>query len=129
MAVTHFSEVAVTGETVAADRAVTQITSVTTGVTINSSAGAITTVTQTALTDDQDTFTVTNDKVAAEDTVVLSIKSYSGTLGTNGMPCAVVTAVADGSFNITIANMDNATLSGVLVINFVIIKAGPDDAA
>lgn len=125
----RFSELAVEGDRVAANRAVTQLTDMSTAVTINSSAGAITTADDTIASDAHFTFTVTNSEVALEDTIVLSIRSYDATYGTNGMPGLFVSAVADGSFDITIHNQLQAanSIDGIFVINFVVIKAGPSD--
>ena len=62
---------------------------------------------------------MTNSAVAATDTVVLSIKS-----GAVATPLAWVSAVAAGSFNITISNLHASTAeTGALVINFAVIKA------
>lgn len=95
--------------------AVTQITSRTTGVTLNKVAGAITLFSAAGMAT-WASFTVTNSAVAATDTIVLSVKS-----GTNKYLYSV-TAVAAGSFEISFA-----TTSGVAVdapvFNFAVIKA------
>jgi hypothetical protein len=97
----------------------TQTTSRTTGVTLNKTCGAITTHTASLAVAAEATFTVTNSAVAATDTVVLSIKS-----GAVATPLAWVSAVAAGSFNITISNLHASTAeTGALVINFAVIKA------
>mgnify|MGYP001568503230 CR=1 FL=1 len=99
--------------------AVTQATSITTGVTCNAYSGVITTVSQTVAGGAEASFTVTNDKVAATDTVLVSIKTHTSA----GLFFAAVTAVAAGSFRISIANLDAAAGNNVLVINFVVLKA------
>ena len=116
MARTHFS-----GPVVTADfGAVTQITSAATGVTIDKAAGVITTVVQNIAAAGEVQFTVTNSKVKATDTVNLSIRSGS----TGGTTIANVTAVADGSFQITLTNLHTATAeTGTLLINFVVLGA------
>ncbi|MDE2096978.1 MAG: hypothetical protein KGL39_07015 [Patescibacteria group bacterium] len=103
------------GYTTGAGGAVTQLTSRTTGVTLNTPTGAIT-LFAAAGTTAFTTFTVTNSKVAATDTIVLSVKS-----GTN-VYLALVTAVAAGSFNITFWTT-GGTNSDSPVINFAVIKA------
>lgn len=100
---------------------VTQATSITTGVTLNKLAGAITTVSQTLAAGAEGTFTVTNSEVAATDVVVACLKSTSSA----GGPFLVgVTAVAAGSFDITVTNTSDATAgNNTLVISFVVLKA------
>lgn len=97
---------------------VTQITSITTGVTLNTHSGQITTVSSTLAAGAEATFTVTNSKVAATDIVIAHLASTSSA----GTPVAVVSAVAAGSFNITIANLHaSAALDNTMVINFGVI--------
>jgi hypothetical protein len=98
--------------------AVTQITSAATGVTINANSGTITTVTQNIAAAGEVQFTVTNSAVSALSVPVVSVAS--GTVG--GTTIASVTAVAAGSFQITLTNL-HATVaeSGVLVINFAVL--------
>ena len=116
MARIHFS-----GPVVTADfGSVTQITSASTGVTIDKAAGVITTVTQNIAAASEVQFTVTNDKCKATDVPVVAIRS--GTVG--GTTIANVTAVADGSFQITLTNLHSGTAeTGVLLINFVVLGA------
>lgn len=99
---------------------VTQGTSITTGVTLDRPCGTITTFAASAAAGAEDgPFTVTNATVAATDTVVVAIKSYAGT----GTPQVYVSAVAAGSFAITITNLNGATaLNAAIVINFAVIK-------
>lgn len=93
---------------------VTQATSRTTGVTINNPTGAITLFSAAGSTT-ATTFTVTNSKVDATDTVVISQKS-----GTN-LYQAFVTAVAAGSFNVTFYTT-GGTATDAPVLNFAVIK-------
>lgn len=96
---------------------VTQITSATTGVTVNTYCGTITTVAQNIAAGAEVQFTVTNSKVTANSVPVVSIAS--GTVG--GTTIASVTAVAAGSFQITLTNLHAATAeTGTLVINFIV---------
>jgi hypothetical protein len=94
---------------------VTQITSRSTGVTLNKVSGAITLFTA-AGSATATTFTVTNSAVAATDTIVLSVKSSTNKY------LAFVTAVAAGSFEITFYTT-GGTASDAPVINFAVLKA------
>lgn len=109
------SSTAALGYPAGAGGAVTQITSRTTGVTLNKLCGAIT-LFAAAGSATAATFTVTNSTVAATDTVIVNAKS-----GTN-VYLTYVTAVAVGSFNITF-NTTGGTTSDSPVFNFAVIKA------
>jgi len=95
--------------------AVTQITSRTTGVTLNKTNGAVT-MFSAAGSAVAATFTVTNSTVAATDTVLLSVKSSTNVYLT------FVTAVAAGSFNVTFQTTGGVSVDAP-VINFAVIKA------
>lgn len=100
--------------------AVTQATSITTGVTCNSLSGVITTVSQTVAAGAEAEFTVTNSLVEATDVPVVAIKTHTSA----GEFIAAVTAVAAGSFNIRLTNLHASTAgNNVLVLNFVVLKA------
>jgi len=94
---------------------VTQLTSRTTGVTLNKTTGAIT-LFSAAGTTTAATFTVTNSTVAATDIIILNQKS-----GTD-LYDLMVTAVAAGSFNITFRTTGGTTTE-TPVFNFAVIKA------
>lgn len=94
--------------------AVTQITSRTTGVTLNANVGAITLV-SAAGSATPASFTVTNSNVAATDVVVLSQKSGTDLLELH------VTATGAGSFRITFFTTGGTTTE-TPVINFAVIK-------
>jgi hypothetical protein len=101
--------------------AVTQITSRATGVTLNKLCGTITTDPSSLAAGAEATFTVTNSTVAATDVVVCAVKS-GGT--TSGSTWAKVTAVAAGSFDITLTNLHATTAdTAALVINFAVVKS------
>lgn len=93
--------------------AVTQITSRTTGVTLNTLSGAITLLSAAGSTTPA-SFTVTNSKVAATDVVVVTEKS-----GTD-LYTIDVTNVAAGTFQIT-SNTKSGTTTESPVFNFVVI--------
>jgi len=94
---------------------VTQGSSRTTGVTVNAYSGAITLVSAAGSTSWQ-SFTVTNNRVAATDTVIVNQKSGTDLYRIN------VTAVSAGSFRITFATTAGTTTEQP-VFNFAVIKA------
>ena len=94
---------------------VTQATSRTTAVTIDKTCGSITMFTA-AGSATAATFTVNNSTVAATDCIILNQRS-----GTNPYEF-VITAVANGSFNINFRAI-TGTASDAPVINFAVIKA------
>lgn len=99
--------------------AVTQATSITTGVTVNALSGVITTVSQTVAAGAEAEFTVTDSMVDATDVVVACIKTH-----TSGGTFEVhVSAVAAGSFKLRLTNLHaSAAGDNVLVINFLVLK-------
>jgi hypothetical protein len=103
------------GYATGAGGAVTQLTSRTTGVTLNKTTGAITLV-SAAGTTVAATFTVTNSTVAATDVIILNQKS-----GTD-LYNLMVTAVAAGSFNISFRTTGGTTTE-TPVFSFAVIKA------
>lgn len=121
-ALTSSSPSAGIGYATGAGGAVTQATSRTTGVTLNTVTGTITTHTASLAAEASADFTVTNSRVAVGDTVVLSIQS-----GSNGGGTLVqVVTVAAGSFVIRVHNGNVAAgtaETGAILINFAVIKA------
>lgn len=102
------------GYTTGSGGTVTQVTSRTTGVTLNKTNGAITLVSAAGLATFQ-SFTVTNSTVAATDVVHVTQKS-----GTD-LYQIFVTATAAGSFRITFATTGGVTIEQP-VFNFAVIK-------
>jgi hypothetical protein len=100
---------------------VTQATSKSTGVTLNASIGQITLNNAALAAGAAVKFTVTNNMVFAGD--VPSVIMSSG--GTSGAYSLDVTALAAGSFDITIQNISAGSLSEACVLNFAIIHAVP----
>ena len=99
--------------------AVTQITSSSTGVTLNKITGQITTVALTTAAAAEERFTVTNSTVAATDTITLGT-TYNGA----GTPALSVLNVTAGAFDVIITNLHAANaLNALMVINFAVIKA------
>ena len=100
--------------------AVTQATSISTAVTCNAYSGVITTVSQTVAAGAEAEFTVNNNKVAATDVVLVSVKTHTSA----GTFIAAVSATAAGSFNVRLTNLHaSAAGDNVLVLNFIVLKA------
>ena len=100
---------------------VSQTTSSTTAVTINSSSGVITTQSFSTGTNSSTSFTVNNSTVSTASVVVASIGDYSGTIGTNGHPYVMVDSIASGSFSIRICNASSGNaISGTFRIKFMV---------
>ena len=97
---------------------VTQATNKTTGVTLNTESGQITMNDAALGAAAEATFEVTNDKIAATDVVV----ACHGSAGTAGSYLVGVSAIAAGSFGITVTNVSGGSLSEAIVINFVALK-------
>ena len=101
---------------------VTQGTSRATGVTANGYQGAITTDTSSLAAAAEATFTVTNNKVKAGFIPLLALATASAT----GLSIPFVSAVADGSFDITLSNLHASTAdTSASVINYYIINGNP----
>jgi len=98
--------------------AVTQSTSKVTGVTLNKASGAITTAADALGAGVEASFTATNGLVAATDVIAACIKSGPATAGTYAVS---VSAVAAGSFVLTLTNLSAGSLSEAVVINFVVL--------
>lgn len=110
------------GYATGAGGAVTQITSRSTGVTLNKLTGTITTTTTSVAGLGTADFIVTNSTVAIGDTVVVSMQSGSNS-GATIVSVAIVTA---GTFTIRVSNTNAAAgtaETGALLINFAVIKA------
>lgn len=108
------------GYATGAGGAVTQATNKSTGVTLNKITGQITTNNAALAAGVEVAFTVTNSTVAATDVVIESVASGPVTPGTY---LTAISAVAAGSFDITITNASAGSLSEALVINFAVVKA------
>ncbi len=95
---------------------VTQITSITTAVTVNAHNGTITTVPSTIPGTGFASFTVNNSKVTTASKILLTI-DYNGP----GMPILVTNTIANGSFVIKIINASAAPLNSTLKISYLIL--------
>ena len=107
---------------VKAGNLVTQGTSVTTGVTLNTIKGIVTTFSQSAAAGVSSTFTVTNSKAAAASNIRAYVIDYAGMFTTNGLPVVSVDNRTAGTFDIVVSNAHGANaLSGALQIGFEIV--------
>ena len=105
------------GYTAAASGTVTQLTSKSTGVTLNKSAGQITMNNAALANVTNVTFTLTNNTISANDVVVLSVASGATAGGYN----CWISSKATGNCTITVRNISGGSLSEAIVINFVVI--------
>jgi len=97
---------------------VTQITNSSTGVTLNTTTGQITTVALTTAAGAEEVFTVTDSSVAATDIPVVTT-TYAGA----GTILVGVKKVVAGAFDIVITNLHaSAAFNAAAVINFAVIK-------
>jgi len=98
--------------------AVTQATSKSTGVTLNTKCGQVTMNAAALAADTTVSFTLTNSTIAATDVLVLN--HVSG--GTAGSYLLNAQAAA-GSASINVRNITGGSLSEAIVIGFAVIKA------
>ena len=118
-AVTSSSATAGIGYATGAGGTQTQSTSRSTGVTLNKITGLITCNSTSLAAGAEASFVVTNSSVAATDTVIVNVVSSS-----TGTPVAFVTAVAAGSFTITLSNLHASTADTTAdTIRFTVIKS------
>jgi hypothetical protein len=106
------------GYTPAAQGTVTQLTSKSTAVTLNKSAGVITMNNASLATATNATFTLNNNLISANDTVILTI---SGGQTTPGSYNVFANSLSAGSVSITLRNISGGSLSEAIVINFALI--------
>ena len=97
---------------------VTQASSKSTGVTLNTESGQITMNNAQLDAGVEVSFTVTNSKIAATDVVV----ACHGPAGTAGSYLVNANSIAAGSFAVTVSNVSAGNLSQAIVINFVALK-------
>jgi hypothetical protein len=97
---------------------VTQLTSKSTAVELNTNSGQITMDDAALAGAAEVSFTLTNSQIAATDVVVVN----HGSVTTTGAYLVGVSAVASGSCSITVANLTGGSLGEAIVLNFVVIK-------
>ena len=106
------------GYTATAQGTVTQLTSKSTGVTINASAGQITMNNAALAATTNVAFTMTNSKVGPKDVVIANVAA--GTAGTDTYNCWV-SGHAAGSCTFVLRNISGGSLSEAVVLNFAIV--------
>ena len=108
------------GYSAAAQTAVTQATSKSTGVTANTSAGQITMDAASLAATTNVTFTLTNNRLSVKDVIIVNVASANATAGAYN--CWVSSMLA-GSATITLRNITAGALLEAVVINFAIVHA------
>jgi hypothetical protein len=106
------------GYSASAQSSVTQATSKSTAVTLNTSMGRITMNNASLATATNATFTLNNALISANDTVILTI---SGGQTTPGSYNVFANSLTTNSVSITLRNISGGTLSEAVIINFCII--------
>jgi len=96
---------------------VTQLTAITTAVTVNANNGIITTVSSTLGAGSNAAFTVNNSKVLATSRILLTAEHPGA-----GIPILITEALANGSFDIRIYNLGSAAFNNVINISYLIIN-------
>lgn len=99
---------------------VTQATSITTGVTLNSKSGVITTVSTTlAAGASASAFTLTNSTITSSSVILTNCEQGATGSSVN----ALVSSIANGSCNITLTNVGGTTTGAATVkIHFLVIN-------
>ena len=105
------------GYTTAAQGTVTQATSKSTAVTLNSSAGQITMNNASLGATTNVTFTLNNSYISSNDIVILNVSGGA----TAGAYNCFVSGLGAGTASITLRNISAGSLSEAVVINFAII--------
>jgi hypothetical protein len=106
------------GYSAGAQGLVTQATSKSTAVTLNKSAGRITMNAASLASNTAISFTVNNNSVSANDTIILNISGGTATAATYN---AWVDTLTTGSFIVTLRNISGGALAEAVIINFAII--------
>jgi len=105
------------GYTTAAQGTVTQATSKSTAVTLNTSAGRITMNAAALAAATNVTFTLNNSYISANDIVILNVSAGA----TSGAYNCWVSGLGVGTVTITVRNITAGSLSEAVVINFAIL--------
>lgn len=95
---------------------VTQITTISTGVTLSVLNGVITTVSSTLAADASASITVTNTKVTTASNIQLTCVSAGA-----GTPYASLVSVGSGSFVVKLTNIGTVALDSVIKIEFLVV--------
>jgi hypothetical protein len=105
------------GYAAAAQGAVTQLTSKSTGVALNESMGQITMNGAQLNTLTNVTFTLTNNLISAKDVIILNV----GAGATSGAYNCWISSMSAGTCTITLRNISGGNLTEAVVINYAII--------
>lgn len=105
------------GYATGAQGTVTQLTSKSTGVTLNKSAGQITMDAASLATVTNVTFTLTNSVLSAKDVLILNVSGAA----TAGAYNCWVSSMGAGSATVTLRNISAGALAEAVVLNFAII--------
>ena len=108
------------GYSALAQTAVTQLSSKSTGVTANTSAGQITMNGASLAAATNVTFTLTNSLLSGKDVIIVNVASANATAGAYNV---WVSSMLAGSATITLRNITAGPLLEAVVINFAIIHA------
>ena len=98
---------------------VTQLTSITTAVTLDTLNGVITTVSSTLAANAKTFFTVNNSNITATSRILVSVQYDEAA---TGIPVVGVSDITAGSFKVVIANGGNAALNNIVKVHFMIIN-------
>jgi hypothetical protein len=96
---------------------VTQITAISTAVTVNANNGIITTVSSTLGAGSNAAFTVNNSKVLATSRILLTAEHPGA-----GIPILITETIVNGSFDIRIYNLGSSAFNNVINISYIIIN-------
>jgi hypothetical protein len=110
------------GYSASAQGTVTQLTSKSTGVTLNKSAGRITTDNSALAGGAVETFILTNSSISVNDTLIVCL-SRNSTGSAAGAYTVYVSYLTAGSALISIRNLSATSYSEALIINFAIIHS------
>jgi len=105
------------GYTAAAQGSVTQLTSKSTAVTLNASAGRITMNGAALAGSTAETFTLNNTLISTNDVLIVNVSAG----GTAAAYTTYISSMSAGSAAITLRNMTAGSLSEAVVINFALI--------
>jgi len=97
---------------------VTQLTSITTAVTVNALNGIVTTVSSILAANAKTFFTVTNPNVLAGSKILVSVEYDEAA---TGIPVVGVSDIAAGSFKVVLSNGGSAALNNVVKVHYLII--------
>jgi len=106
------------GYALAAQGTVTQATSKSTGVTLNTSAGQITMNNAALGATTNVAFTLTNNKIGAKDVIIVNV---AGGAASNETYNCWVSGHTTGSCSFVLRNISGGSLSEAVVLNFAII--------